>query len=146
MKKKIYLASSWKNIYQPGVLATLRLAGHEVYDFRNPKPGDPGFSWTSVAEGWRDWDMENYRKGLQHPVAQAGFKLDFDAMKWADTCVLLLPSGRSAHIEAGWMVGAGKKLVIVSPLREPIEPELMYLVGGDCIRDSLPEILDLLEA
>lgn len=36
-------------------------------------------------------------------------------MKWADTCVLALPCGRSAHLEAGWMSGAGKKLIVYMP-------------------------------
>ena len=34
---KIYVASSWRNPYQPEVVAALKKAGHEVYDFRNPK-------------------------------------------------------------------------------------------------------------
>lgn len=36
---KIYVASSWRNQYQPEVVATLRAVGHEVYDFKNPRPG-----------------------------------------------------------------------------------------------------------
>ena len=36
MKRKIYVASSWRNEYYPEVVAKLREAGHEVYDFRNP--------------------------------------------------------------------------------------------------------------
>ena len=36
---RIYVASSWRNKYQPEVVAALRKAGHEVYDFRNPKDG-----------------------------------------------------------------------------------------------------------
>lgn len=39
---KIYLASSWRNERQPAVLAALREAGHEVYDFRNPAPRHEG--------------------------------------------------------------------------------------------------------
>lgn len=34
---KIYVASSWRNPYQPEVVAALRKTGYEVYDFRNPK-------------------------------------------------------------------------------------------------------------
>ena len=32
-----YVASSWKNTYYLGVVQALRDAGHEVYDFRNPR-------------------------------------------------------------------------------------------------------------
>ena len=48
---KIYVASSWRNKYQPEVVAALRKAGHEVYDFRNPKDNPGGFLavpvWTN---------------------------------------------------------------------------------------------------
>ena len=39
MKHNIYVASSWRNGYYPEVVAKLREAGHEVYDFRNPPSG-----------------------------------------------------------------------------------------------------------
>lgn len=45
---KIYLASSWRNQYQAEVLASLRGAGFEVYDFKNPAPGNVGFSWKQI--------------------------------------------------------------------------------------------------
>jgi hypothetical protein len=35
-----------------------------------------------------------------------------------------MPCGRSAHLEAGYFVGAGKPLYIV--IYDPCEPELMY--------------------
>ena len=46
MKHKIYVASSWRNEFYPEVVEKLREAGHEVYDFRNPPSGDPGFKWS----------------------------------------------------------------------------------------------------
>lgn len=39
---KIYVASSWRNKYYSEVVDTLRAAGHEVYDFRNPPHGGNG--------------------------------------------------------------------------------------------------------
>jgi hypothetical protein len=36
---KIYVASSWRNGQQQDVVARLRAAGHEVYDFRAPDAG-----------------------------------------------------------------------------------------------------------
>lgn len=122
---KIYLASSWRNEMQPAVLAILRAAKFEVYDFRNPAPGDDGFSWKEVGLNWKNWTLEEYRKALVHPIAEAGYKSDFDAMKWADCCVLLLPCGRSAHLEGGWFAGTGKPLHILLS-EDNFEPELMY--------------------
>ncbi len=63
---------------------------------------------------------------LQHPIAQAGFKSDMDALRECDVCLLVLPCGRSAHLELGWAAGAGKKTVVLEP--DPIEPDLMYLM------------------
>jgi hypothetical protein len=36
---KIYVAGSWRNIYQPEAVRRLRELGHEVYDFRGPGDG-----------------------------------------------------------------------------------------------------------
>lgn len=120
---KIYVASSWRNQQQPAVVAALREVGHEVYDFKNPRPGNHGFHWSDIDPEWKGWQPEVFRTALSHPIAEAGFESDWSAMHWAEGCCLVLPSGRSAHIEAGYFVGAKKPLVI---LLAPGEPELMY--------------------
>ena len=63
MKRKIYVASSWRNGYYPDVVAKLREAGHDVYDFRNPPSGDPGFKWSSVSEDYMEWSPTEYHIG-----------------------------------------------------------------------------------
>lgn len=139
--RRIYVASSWRNPHQPAVVGALRGAGFEVYDFRNPEPGHNGFAWGDMDRRWQEWEPKEYRDALSHPVAQKGFGLDFGAMEWADTGVLLLPSGRSAHIEAGYFNGAKKHLYIL--LLEPQEPELMYLMAdGICL--SVDELVSAL--
>ena len=120
---KIYLASSWRNQYQAQVVIGLRKAGYEVYDFKNPCPGVYGFSWSEIDPNWQYWTAEEYRHALKDPLAIEGFKFDFDAMKNADVGLLLLPCGRSAHLELGWMAGAGKPTIIWT--RDGEEPELM---------------------
>lgn len=120
---RLYVASSWRNQTQPSVVLRLRSEGHEVYDFRNPAPGQHGFSWSEIDPQWKGWNPALFREALLTSRAEEGFKNDWDAMVWADAGVLLLPSGRSAHIEAGYFVGAGKPLYI---LLSDGEPELMY--------------------
>lgn len=119
---KIYVASSWRNKYQQSVVAFLRTEGFEVYDFKHPEEGND-FHWSEIDPDWQNWTNEQYIAALSHPVARAGFKSDFDAMKEADAFVLVLPCGRSAHLELGWAVGKGKPTAIYCP--EPTEPELM---------------------
>lgn len=135
---KIYVASSRRNPYYPEVVKRLREEGHEVYDFRNPPHGGNGFHWTDVDENAPNWTFEEYAKGLHHPLAEKQFAADLDALKWADTCVLVLPCGRSAHTEAGWMAGAGKQVVVYIPLLE--EAELMYKLF-DHITDNLDNLM-----
>jgi hypothetical protein len=139
---KIYVASSWRNAEQPNVVAALRMLGHEVYDFRNPPGGIPnGFRWSEIDPQWEAWSAARYREKLGHPLAQQGFKSDFDGMKWADVGLLVLPCGRSAHLELGWMAGAGKRTIILT--RDGEEPELMALLATNiCV--SMAEMRALL--
>ena len=139
---KIYVASSWRNNRQPDVCASLRNYDHEVYDFRNPEEGDNGFHWSKIDPNWKTWTPEQYRKNLSHPIAKKGYVKDFKAMLWADACVLVMPCGRSAHLEAGYFVGANKRLII---LIDESEPELMYKLA-DKICITIDEVCKFLES
>jgi nucleoside 2-deoxyribosyltransferase len=139
---KIYVASSWRNERQPEVVAALRAAGHDVYDFRNPRPGDRGFQWSEIDPEWQRWTPEQFRSALTDDVALRGFESDWDAMQEADCCVLVMPCGRSAHLEAGYFAGAGKRLVI---LLSDGEPELMYSMAS-FIALSIDEAVDAVGA
>lgn len=138
---RIYVASSWRNERQPAVVQALRDVGHEVYDFRNPEPGDHGFSWTQCAltpEHLKDPKL--FRdKVLAHPIARSGFNKDMNALAAANTTVLVLPCGRSAHLELGWAAGRGQRTVVL--LDDPMsEPELMYLMNT-AICTTMAEVL-----
>ncbi len=137
MKRNIYLASSWRNAYQQETVQKLRAEGHTVYDFRNP-PGNTGFGWSQTDPDYKDWSVNEYLKVLdRHPVAQRAFESDAEAMRAADTFVCLLPSGRSAHLEAGWAIGQGKEtFFLIYP--EQFEPELMYKLGSGCYSSIEP--------
>jgi hypothetical protein len=127
--KKIYVASSWRNAYQPLVVEGLREAKHEVYDFRNPGPENTGFGWDQIDSNWKSWTPAQFIEALKHPMAQKGYGNDKRAMDWCDVCVLVLPSGNSSHLEAGWCAGRGKATVVYVP--ELREPELMYKTFED---------------
>jgi hypothetical protein len=119
------VASSWRNPMQPAVVEVLKAAGIDHYDFRNP-PNGAGFGWEQIGgRAFSDTEPKDaFVKMLEHPRAIEGFDADFTAMEKADTFVLVLPCGRSAHLELGWAVGAGKRTAIL--LDDPCTPELMY--------------------
>lgn len=137
-----------------GVVAALESAARQQgdqfkpYDFRNPAEGESGFHWKNSGmpsyELKKDYEVptvpvDEYLAGIQHPVAEKGFKFDFDAMKACDTCVLVLPCGRSAHLELGWFVGQGKRTAILLE-QQPMIPELMYKM----VDYLAPSLFDLL--
>jgi hypothetical protein len=196
----VYVASSWRNLAQPAVVAALRTAGIDCYDFKNPE-GGTGFSWSEVRPAgaaaavadcmhcggvivkssfaglgfwepdydarrdpvvWRhvssgyaacnwsgssrafpakgsDWEpVGTYLDMIDHPRAIEGYESDFAAMNRADTFVMVLPCGKSAHLELGWAAGAGKRTAILC--EDPIEPELMYRMA-DFIAPTLSDLL-----
>lgn len=136
---KIYVASSWRNLLQPGIVLALRRCGHEVYDFKNPAPGNKGFAWSEIDPAWQSWTPDQYRAALQHPIAVEGYRFDIEALRGCDACVLVLPSGRSASWEFGYAMGQGKRGVVVQ--LDAVEPELMYREAQ--IVTSMDELFDI---
>lgn len=111
---KIYLASSWRNPLYDAVYHVLKDgAGFDVFNFK----GHTDFSWKDVP-------TTTYIDKLQHPIAQTNFMLDFNALQECDTCVLVLPCNRSAHLELGYGIGKGKNTAVL--LDTQPELELMY--------------------
>ncbi len=159
---RIYLASSWRNPYQPQLVTRLREWGHAVYDFRydsrslgaaplgHAEPPATAFSWSEMDEDWKDWTPREYLAQLQTSARAAqGFIGDLRGMEWADTCIMALPCGNSAHIECGYMKGRGKRVIIYWERNDKVtsakndatgevktwtfEPDLMYLLGDNLV-------------
>ena len=143
MKRKIYVASSWRNQHQNSVVRVCRALGHDCYDFKNPAPGNEGFSWSQIDLMYFKWTPKDYiEKAIDHPISNDGFKLDMDALKWCDTCILLLPCGRSAHLEAGYCIGHGKETAVFIS-NEKFEPDLMYKMAN-LVTDNIHKIYEWL--
>ena len=97
---------------------------------------------SEVDPNWKAWTPEQFRDSLEHPIAADGFHADMNALRSADACVLVMPCGRSAHLELGFCVGAGKPTAI---LLADGEPELMYGMV-DFLTPSLGEVVDWIRA
>jgi hypothetical protein len=143
---KIYVASSWRNeARQQEVVHALRAKGHDVYDFRHPAPGNEGFGWRFCAPDPAALkDPKRFRdEVLPHPSCKKGFDFDMNALSDADATVLVLPCGRSAHLELGYAVGSNQLTIVL--LDNPMsEPELMYLMC-DHICVSIEEVVCMVE-
>ncbi len=136
----IYVAASWRTERQPEVVRQLREAGYTVYDFRNP-PVSSALTWTDITPWWAGLSPEELRQLLGHPVARGAFEVDMAALRSCDACVLVLPSGRSAHLEMGWAAGAGKRTAIL--LDAGSEAELMSLMA-ERLCGSIEELIEVL--
>ena len=142
---KIYVASSWRNENQPAVVKRLRLDGHEVYDFRNSQqvgaPSDNGFRWEHIDANWNEWSVPQFIDAMDHPMALEAFEKDMRALISAELLVLVMPCGRSAHLEMGYAVGSGIPTVI---LLSDGEPELMYKMAS-AFAYELDELVQLVK-
>lgn len=142
--RRIYVASSWRNTLQPAIVQALLNAGHEVYDFRNPAPGNTGFAWSQIDPEWLGWNPQRFADLLTtSPIAASGFAFDKAALDSCDTCVCVLPCGRSAHLEAGYACGQGKHVIFYLH-EDRFEPELMYLLGDGLVW-SIGGLIDALD-
>lgn len=96
---------------------------------------------VSIGQTWTKTGRNGSRKSTSG-IYEKGFKADLDAMLWADTCVLVLPCGRSAHTEARWFAGKGLKTIVYMPEKQ--EPELMYKLFYGVV-GSLDDLIESLK-
>lgn len=112
---KIYIASSWKNEEKLRLLqGTLIDAGNEVDLFCASETGFgySGREFVFSFDRLPDSEYMNAATIFDEPVVHEAFLEDKNFLDWSDAVLLVLPSGKSAHLEAGYAAGAGKKLVI----------------------------------
>ena len=120
---KVYLASSWKNAQLVRDCAkSLRRHGHEVDDFADDSRGRYVFGFDKLP----DISNHNAQTVFQLTEVQQPFAEDKKWIDWADCVLLLLPAGKSAHLEAGYAKGQGKKLIIFQLDFPKAEFDAMY--------------------
>jgi hypothetical protein len=148
--RKCYIASSWKNADTVKTLAQfLRQYEMEVYAFCEPegRPDDLD-NFVFGAEQWDGplpMDQTDWITFTKNHLTERAFKADKAGLDWANTVILLLPCGKSAHMEAGYAVGQGKELYIYGNL--PIgERDTMYLFANGLFKpEELPVLLKRLK-
>lgn len=138
---KIYLASSWKNASLVQALASyIRMNRHEVDDFTDNSNDRFVFSFNQLP----NIEEQTAKTVLEFPEVQRAFSEDKKWLDWSDVVIMVLPCGKSAHLEAGYAKGNGKKLIIYSFTEFPKgEFDVMYGFA-DLITDDIEEIVEFL--
>ena len=128
---KIYLASSWKmSTVVKELSVDLRKRGHEVDAFCDDENGQRvSFDWDELfsimkSEGI-DISNVDAKTMMSHWRVRKAFEEDKKFINWADTLIMLMPCGRSSHLEAGYAAGLGKRVYIIGGFNKG-EFETMY--------------------
>ena len=133
----IYLIGSLRNPKVPAVANALREAGQEVFD-------DWYAAGPEADDKWRDYERgrgHSFQEALRGFAARNVYLFDRRHLERADAVVLVLPAGKSGHLEFGWAIGKGKRGFIL--LDDPERWDVMYQFA-DGICGSVEELVECL--
>ena len=120
---KIYLIGSLRNPNVPTIAAKLRSAGHEVFD-------DWFAAGPEADDYWQKYEQErghNFKEALTGYSANHVYHFDKHHLDTNDIAILVLPAGKSGHLELGYMIGTGKPGYIFFDDVRPDRWDVMYL-------------------
>lgn len=122
----IYLIGSLRNPEVPKIANTLRAQGFCVFDsWYAPGPDADDY--------WRDYEKQkgcSYKGALKGHAAQHIFEFDKKWLDSADAAVMVMPAGKSCHMELGYMIGQGKPAFILFD-QEPERFDVMHNFATD---------------
>ena len=125
----VYLIGSLRNPEVPKVAKVLRDRGIEVFD-------DWHAGGEKADEEWMKYEKErgrDYHQALEGHAAKHTFHYDLHHLNQADVGVMVAPSGRSGHLELGYMLGQNKPGIIYMP-EDPERWEVMVLFASKICR------------
>lgn len=118
---KIYIGGALANPEIVRLTKVLLSEGHDAFsEWYTPGP--------EADVLWRDYELSlgyDYREALKRPAAQNVFQFDKKHIDESDIFVMVLPCGKSAHLELGYALGRGKKGIIYMP-EQPDRWDVMY--------------------
>ena len=123
----VYLIGSLRNPQIPYIANELRGVGYDVFDdwFAPGPEADDFWQKYETARG------HSYKEALNGYAANHIFNFDLHHLQKADIAVLVLPTGKSGHLEFGWMVGKGKPGFVLFGAGEPERWDVMYQFAND---------------
>lgn len=134
--KRIYIMGSLRNPMIPQVGNALRAEGHFAFD-------DWWGAGKRADDAWRVYEKirgRSYREALKGIAANHVFNLDKCYLDYCDTGVLVMPAGKSAHTELGYLIGQGKRGYVLFD-KEPKRYDVMTLFANGVFFD----VKDLVE-
>lgn len=117
----IYTIGSLRNPEVRVVANAIRETGQEVFD-------DWHCAGERADDDWREYEKargKNYLDALNSHAAQHTFNYDKHHLQRADLVVMVMPAGKSCHLEFGWAVGRGTLGYIYFP-EEPERWDVMH--------------------
>jgi hypothetical protein len=138
--RSIYIIGSMRNPRVPEVAKALREIGWDAFD-----------DWySSGPESDDKWQEYERARGRTYKEAAAGLhaRNAFNFDKWhldrCDAAVLVMPAGKSAHNEIGYMEGRGKPAYILLA-GEPDRYDIMPPNFATAVFESVEEMLEHLK-
>lgn len=122
----IYLIGSLRNPNIPLIGDRLRAEGIEVFD-------DWFAAGPEADDKWQEFEQgrgRNFRMALYGWHAGNVFRFDKTHLDRAKAAVLVLPAGKSAHLELGYVIGQGKPGYVLFD-GEPERFDVMYRFATD---------------
>jgi len=135
----VYLIGSLRNPEVPKVADELRRAGFEVFDdwYAAGPEADDYWQKYEIARG------HTYAQALQGYAARHVFDFDCTHLTRCDLGVLMLPAGKSGHLELGYMAGMGKRTAILLD-KVPERYDVMYKFASAGVHSDLGTLIESL--
>lgn len=108
---RVYLIGSLRNPHIPSIAETLRSWGCEVFDDWYAAGPEADDYWQKYEQG----RGRTYKEALDGLAADHVFNFDQAHLDRCDAVVLVLPAGKSGHLEFGYCIGQGKPGFILMP-------------------------------
>lgn len=120
--KSIYLIGSLRNPKVTELAIWLRKeGGYDVFD-------DWMAAGPEADDYWMEYEKErgnNYAQALQGYAAKHVYEYDRSHLDRCEGGVLMLPAGKSGHLELGYLIGQGKRGYILLD-KDPERFDVMY--------------------
>ena len=133
--KSIYLIGALKNAAIPLYGNQLRAEGYDVFeDWISPGPDADTYLYE-----YEKQRGHGYKEALRGYAAQHNFHFDKFHLDRCDMAIMIMPCGKSGHLELGYVIGSGKPGYILFE-EEPARFDLMYNFATD-VFFNMPDLI-----